>query len=43
MARIKKIQRVEDSEQQCISLDTKEGLYITDGGIVTHNSPATVN
>lgn len=43
MPKIKAIKRIEDSVQQCITLNTAEGLYITDNGIVTHNSPATVN
>lgn len=42
MSRIKNIKRVEDSIQQCISLNSKEGLYLTDEKIITHNSPATV-
>ena len=42
MPKIRSIRRVEDQEQQCITLSSKEGLYITDSGIVTHNSPATV-
>jgi hypothetical protein len=43
MPRIQSIKRIDDQEQQCITLADPEGLYITDGGIVTHNSPATVN
>ena len=42
MPKIKAIRRVEDSIQQCISLRSPEGLYLTDGKIVTHNSPATI-
>ncbi len=42
MPRIKGIRRIEDSEQQCISLKDKKGLYVTDDYIVTHNSPATI-
>jgi hypothetical protein len=40
--KIKKITRIEDQKQQCISLRDERGLYITDSHIVTHNSPATV-
>lgn len=43
MPKIKRISRVTDSIQQCISLRDPEGLYLTDDKIVTHNSPATIN
>ena len=43
MSKIKKITRIEDSIQQCISINTEEGLYLTDDKIITHNSPATIN
>ena len=42
MGILKKITRVEDQEQQCISISGKEQLYVTDDNIVTHNSPSTV-
>lgn len=35
---LKKIAYVDREPTRCISLNTEEGLYITDNGIVTHNS-----
>ena len=36
--KIKSIKYVGQEEQQCITLDTDDGLYVTDDHIVTHNS-----
>jgi replicative DNA helicase len=41
--RINKIEYVGKKEAQCITLDSAEGLYLTDHHIVTHNSIAADN
>ena len=38
MAKIAKIEKLEDSEQQCIYVSSKDHLYITDDKICTHNT-----
>ena len=38
MAKIAKIEKIEDSEQQCIYCSSKDHMYITDDHICTHNT-----
>lgn len=39
---IEKIEYVGKKEQQCIAIDAKNGLYVTDDYIVTHNTPTSL-
>jgi len=36
---MKSVKYIEDDITQCISVDTPDNLYVTDGFIVTHNTP----
>lgn len=40
--KLKQIRKIENQTARCISLKNEEGLYITDNGIVTHNSMLSV-
>ena len=37
--RITKVEYIGEQEVQCISVEAKDGLYVTDNGLITHNSP----
>jgi hypothetical protein len=39
---LKKIRYIGKKELQCITVQAKDGLYITDDEIISHNSPASV-
>lgn len=40
--RIARIEKVESVDSQCISVDAEDGLYVTAGGVLTHNTTASL-